>query len=186
MNNYELMLLSEQIYNNNKAKGFHEEEHSDEHYSCLIVSEMMEAVEADRKGLIANLPIFNQCIKAIPHGDNDSYTRIYNTFIKDTIQDELADTIIRLLDLSYAKSYPLHTEQQYKLIVDPNRLITENMWSLINEMVSNIDKKSSSHISSMIHQICQLCSFLSVDIWRHIDIKIRYNTLRPYKHLKHY
>lgn len=33
------------------AHGWHEENLSDEHFLCLVISELMEAVEADRKGI---------------------------------------------------------------------------------------------------------------------------------------
>lgn len=42
--------LARLIFNNNKDKGFHDQQHTPEHMLCLVISELMEAVEADRKG----------------------------------------------------------------------------------------------------------------------------------------
>lgn len=46
--------LRDRAYKNAVAHGWHEEELSDEHYLCLIISELMEAVQANRKFLHAN------------------------------------------------------------------------------------------------------------------------------------
>jgi NTP pyrophosphatase (non-canonical NTP hydrolase) len=56
----------------------------------LIVSELSEALEADRKDKRANL---NKYYQGIAHGD------IYETYIKGTFEEEIADTFIRLFDL---------------------------------------------------------------------------------------
>ena len=44
------MNKAKEIYEANKAKGFHENEHSVEHMLCLVICELVEAVKADRKG----------------------------------------------------------------------------------------------------------------------------------------
>ena len=41
--------LRDKAYRNAVAHGWHEENLSDEHFLCLVISELMEAVEADRK-----------------------------------------------------------------------------------------------------------------------------------------
>ena len=42
--------LRDKAYRNAVTHGFHDEELSNEHCLCLVISELMEAVEADRKG----------------------------------------------------------------------------------------------------------------------------------------
>lgn len=46
--------LRDKAYRNAVAHGWHEENLSNEHFLCLVISELMEAVEADRKGLYKN------------------------------------------------------------------------------------------------------------------------------------
>ena len=46
--------LRDKAYQCAVAHGWHEENLSDEHFLCLVISELMEAVEADRKGKHAN------------------------------------------------------------------------------------------------------------------------------------
>lgn len=93
--------LSKEIYEANKAKGFHEEKHSFEHMACLIISELMEAVEADRKGRIADLDGFNKAMEhdsRYPEGLDESFEFNFKNYIKDTVEDKLCDAVIRLLD----------------------------------------------------------------------------------------
>lgn len=46
--------LRNKAYRNAVIHGWHDEDLSDEHFLCLVISELMEAVEADRKGLYKN------------------------------------------------------------------------------------------------------------------------------------
>lgn len=46
--------LRDKAYKCAVTHGWHEEEYSNEHFLCLVISELMEAVEADRKGLYKN------------------------------------------------------------------------------------------------------------------------------------
>lgn len=50
MDNINLNALRDRAYKTACEHGFHDKELSNEHLLCLIISELMEAVEADRKG----------------------------------------------------------------------------------------------------------------------------------------
>ena len=50
MSKIDLNDLRDKAYKNACEHGFHDQELSNEHCLCLIISELMEAVEADRKG----------------------------------------------------------------------------------------------------------------------------------------
>lgn len=49
MNTDKLSRLAKEIHDNATANGWHEEKRSPEHYLGLIMTEVAEAVEADRK-----------------------------------------------------------------------------------------------------------------------------------------
>ena len=76
--------------------GFHDEELSDDHWLCLIVSEIMEAVNADRKGKRAQRAMFEaQAFTPQPVGRvKEHWAFCYETFIKDSVEDEMADVLI--------------------------------------------------------------------------------------------
>ena len=70
----------------------------------LIVSELSEALEADRKGNDANnLPecTAKSLLNRIGDSDLDEcvWKRFFESYIKDTIQDEIADALLRIMDL---------------------------------------------------------------------------------------
>ena len=72
--------------------GFHDTELSNKHFLCLIISELMEAVEADRRGKRANVDWFEKKI---------STSRICQGLDLDIPKEqELADAVIHLLDLA--------------------------------------------------------------------------------------
>jgi len=98
----------------------------------LIVSELSEALEADRKNKHAQLGKFRYHYEHIFQTGESLDSRFKNAFeqhVKDTFEDEIADAFLRLMDL---------------------------------------------------------CGAYGIDIERHIQLKAKYNKLRPPKHGKEY
>ncbi len=127
-----LNTLSEQIHRANREKGFYDNDNEIGTKLMLVVSELSEALEADRKNRYADLKTLECCILAddIDNDQKDNYyMESFEKTVKDTFEDEIADTMIRLFDL---------------------------------------------------------CGYLGIDIAKHIDYKLKYNSLRPYKHGKEY
>lgn len=84
---------AEIIHSNNKEKGFYNEKPHVGVLLMLVVSELGEAMEAHRKGRFTDL--CEPDLKEVPPTITDFEVRI-----KDTFEDEIADAVIRLLDLS--------------------------------------------------------------------------------------
>ena len=133
MNNLsnKMNILAKNIFKANKEKGFwtdNVQERNKSEILMLIVSELAEAQEALRKNDFTNkdrLPdLLNLTDKPEKNGE---FKDEFGAFIKNTFEDELADAIIRILDL---------------------------------------------------------CGALDIDIETHIDLKLKYNSLRPHKHGK--
>lgn len=103
MNTEELNAMKERAYKTAVAHGFHEEEKTDSYWLGLVMSEAGEAINADRKGLHADTKRFEEvmamrCITPrVAFEEN----------IKDTVEDEIADVVIRLLDFAGMKGYTL-------------------------------------------------------------------------------
>jgi NTP pyrophosphatase (non-canonical NTP hydrolase) len=86
--------LAKKIHENAKGKGFWDNEREIGTLLMLVVSELGEALEADRKDNYAdliNLEVLNQF--------SDDFPECFETAVKDIFEDELADTIIRILDI---------------------------------------------------------------------------------------
>lgn len=117
--------LQNEIHDNAVRKGFWEEPVNIAEKLMLVVTEIAEMCEAHRKS--------RKCTVLPEHDlypeDDEKFKAYFEKEVKDSFEDEMADAIIRLLDMS---------------------------------------KK------------------LDIPIELHIRAKMRYNSLRPYKHGKAY
>lgn len=206
MNNYntprpDLNKLSKEVYEANKAKGFHDKEHNNEHLLFLVICELSEAVEADRIGKRANTVRFLKRIETsrsykglIPDISRErAYEVIYNETIKGSIEEELADAVIRLLDLAGLRGYdePLvySKKDQAKCFAFATKKHSNKTFSeLIYATTATLfgDKPEFIKIKQCLLSIEWLCNHLSIDLWLHVDLKLKYNKTRPQKHGKLY
>ena len=89
--------ISKQFHERAKQKGFWDEKREIGTLLMLVVSELSEALEADRKNSHAKMEYFD--IDNEKFSDMISFESNFKTCIKDTFEDEIADTFIRLFDL---------------------------------------------------------------------------------------
>lgn len=86
-----------------KAKGFHDEPMQLGTALMLVVSELGEALEADRQMRYANIPMFEKRAEVPeetpPIVRDFVFENEFEGLIKDTVEDEIADTFLRLFDL---------------------------------------------------------------------------------------
>lgn len=84
--------LRDKAYQCAVAHGWHDENQSDEHFLCLVISELMEAVEADRKGMHAKRDNFEYYMKQRKRDDGE-FMYAFKHDIKDSVEDELSDAV---------------------------------------------------------------------------------------------
>lgn len=178
MNN--LNELRDKAYSIAVEKGWHKENLSNVHFLCLVISELMEAVEADRIKKYANKDQFSYYMSMRERSDDEFY-RAFSFGIKDSVEDEIADACIRLFDLAGLKGYDLDsfdyegsdTEDYYKMN------FTESMFRICVYITDYIYRDEPAVI---LNEIFAFCKDRKIDIFWHIEQKMRYNELRTYKH----
>lgn len=202
MSKIDLNALRDGAYKTACEHGFHDQELSNEHCFCLVISELMEAVEADRKGKRANVDRYNKKIanSRICQGlDPDipkerGYEVAYNETIKGSIEEELADAVIRLLDLAGLRriSLELANEDIDGCIEDmaeacKDETFTESIYS-ISTLPVRYDGifNFPTAVNDMILSIFGLAKYLDIDLLWHIEQKMKYNQLREKMYGKKY
>lgn len=108
--------LRDEIHGHAISKGFWDKERETGTLLMLCVSELAEAMEADRNGLYADLELIEK--------DKEEFIDFKWSFensIKDTFEDELADTIIRILDLCGAKGIDIEKHIELKMKYNATR-----------------------------------------------------------------
>lgn len=202
MSKIDLNALRDGAYKTACEHGFHDQELSNEHCFCLVISELMEAVEADRKGKRANVDRYNKKIanSRICQGlDPDipkerGYEVAYNETIKGSIEEELADAVIRLLDLAGLRRISLELangdidgciEDMAEACKDET--FTESIYS-ISTLPVRYDGifNFPTAVNDMILSIFGLAKYLDIDLLWHIEQKMKYNQLREKMYGKKY
>jgi len=117
---------SREIHKDAKRKGFWDSERETGTLLMLCVSELSEALEADRKNKHANMGRFDEMMKIVKDYKRDDFRvdkeRLYfQENIKDTFEDELADTVIRILDLCGARGIDIEKHINLKLEYNRSR-----------------------------------------------------------------
>lgn len=119
--------LAEIVHKNARKKGFYEEEKKNAEMLMLIVSEASEALEADRKGIAvpksgstsghsAGDLVQTQISNPLSYQINaEDFKTAFIKDIKDTFEDELADIVIRVMDLAAYRGIDLENHIKAKM-----------------------------------------------------------------------
>lgn len=183
----ELNDLRDRAYRIAKEHGFHDEEWSDQHMLMLVITELCEAVEADRKGRYANVPadknhtIFSPCTF---HADNKYFFELYKDNVAGTVEDELADACIRLLDLAGYRNLNLN---RFALVnvVSRKKTFTENVYAIVKD-ITNYKYTLEEQVNYAITQILAMSKILGIELSWFIEKKMVFNEKREYRHGKKY
>ena len=197
MSKIDLNALRDRAYKTACEHGFHDEELSNEHCLMLVITELSEAIEADRKGKYFKGRIkferdFNLYSKLVE--ENVRYRNAFEKHIKDTVGDELADSVIRLLDLAGLRGINLEfangdiddcIEDMAEAFKDET--FTESIYS-ISTLPVRYDGifDFPTAVNDMILSIFGLAKHLGIDLFWHIEQKIKYNELREKMYGKKY
>ena len=175
-----------------RQHGFHDDYHSPAHYMMLVLSEIGEMVEADRKNRHADIACFKTYC-------TESWTTLFETCIKDTLEDEMADVVIRLCDFCGSLNVLPYTNY---VMVDMSYEF-KNYWGeksvceqcfVLSSMVVDVERASydaddsemRKRLGSTLSFIFEMANYHGIDLLWHVDRKMEYNESRPRRHGKAY
>ena len=186
MSNINLNELRNIAYKTACEHGFHDKRLSEEHCLCLVISRLMKAVEADRKGKRADRESFKSSYDNEEPHDDANFKYCFKKYIKDTLPDELSDAVICLLDLAGLRgislesaSNDINSEYMDDIVCMYSQLsFTEAIYSIFTKPIVDYQYLSTI-VNEMIFLIFALAKHLDIDLLWHVEQKMRYNELRP-------
>lgn len=174
--------LRDRAYRAACDKGFHDEQKPDAVYKMLIITEIAEAVQADRKRRRVTRKVredYEQFMQAY----NDISITMYESAISGTLEDELADVIIRMLDYCGMKKIEFREDNDGFPFdrLTAFRTFPEAMYDLCG-MITREDLLMEVSLRCVIYY----CESLGIDILWFVEMKMRYNESRPRMHNRKY
>lgn len=113
-----LNVISKKIFEANKAKGFWDKERNIGEMLMLVVTELAEALEAHRgRGNSFSKQLFESGCTVPGIG----FKKSFETYVKDSFEDEIADAMIRLFDMAGGLNIDLDFHIKNKLEYNATR-----------------------------------------------------------------
>lgn len=191
MNTEKLNALKEQAYKTAVEHGFHEDVKPDVFYLGLVMSEAGEAINADRKGLHADTKAFEE-----EEASGLSFAENFRLHIKDSVEDEIADIVIRLLDFAGLKGYELsfisyYQQNNHVFLRDLKKyglsgVLFKFMWFLSDALDENCTHPGIIVLLSVFSDSFGMFTGSDKDLWWFVERKMKYNEQRPMLNGKKY
>lgn len=185
------------IHRNAVDKGFWEGGRNFKEANMLIITELSEAIEAHRESKRADITGFNiyepgfwtnfvRFLKFDPvHRSEMEYKEAFEKNIKDTLEDELADAYIRILDLlhyRYGENIDILFTNQND-VFRASDVIKDNFAESVYIICSHIAK---DNLFVSLLMIETLANKMGVNLGWHVDKKMKFNSYREKLHGKKY
>lgn len=185
--------LAARAFKRAKEKGFHDVKHTEGHYMMLVICEMAEAVEADREGRRADRKTYEFLLAE--YGEA-LMKHLFEMHIKDSVEDELADAVIRLLDYVGMKGYEIQkgyiTDENIEKTLDKTyrNEAWENVVTFAERMyiscINNLTKVGHKLPEATIFSLFAMAKLYDIDLMWYVKEKMKYNETREYMHGKKY
>jgi len=189
MTTHDLNALAKAIHENAVSKGFWDEPRNTGEVFMLVVSELSEAQEAHRRGRVFNKGVDWWLRRVNFDGDAGRFTSMFESDIKDTIEDEIADAAIRILDWCYVSR--IYINPFYESELSEN--FSENLLSATKLICNSHKYEDEGYKSSLEFELNRSLGLMfkiseqqGFDLYRHIELKMKYNATRERLHGKKY
>lgn len=191
MNTEKLNALKERAYKTAVEHGFHEDVKPDAFYLGLVMSEAGEAINADRKGWHGDAKGFEE-----DEANGLQFAENFKKHVKDSVEDEIADIVIRLLDFAGLKGYRLlisgYSARPSNAIIETfaENGLSGTLFHLNSALSDSLDDNSlKSYIGIVINIISDCFEEMTgsdKDLWWFVERKMKYNEQRPMLNEKKY
>lgn len=190
LTNEVLKTLIQKAYKTAKKQGYYTDYESVSHDLMMIVTEMGEAIQADRKDKHGTICDYEAWL-------NTSYERAYENTLLDTVESELSDIAIITMSLI---GYLVNEKKQGRIVTDEvftynyelgmiglHGSLTEDLFYLI-QIVTWSDIAHSPtwlvvfKLQEVLANLFAIAHIRDIDLLEHIELKMQYNEHRGYKH----
>ena len=194
----ELASLAEDNFKNAEKHGFYTESTEIETELMLIITEMSEAVQADRHNRHGSIEDYESEIQM-----GRDIPTAYNNTLEGTVESEFADIAIRILSLLgwmnsktpiklksdsiLADEYGI-SKIQFKIQNTINKgSIAKDLYRLNGRLSWFVDNEScswfvSDTLQDILMRVFAIAHNHNIDLMEHIKLKMQYNESRPYLH----
>ena len=173
------------IHNEWKEKGFWENigNSTIEQKFGMIITELSEAIQAHRLNKRANKELFEEEI-----GLHYPYKNSFENHIKDSLDDEFADTIMRCLDLYgyYNTHFQPSDVKFYSYSIYKRKTFVGSIMDIISHVLMADSCRYCNNTSgiigcldTVITDILDISKEFEIDIIWNIEKKVEYNRHRP-------
>lgn len=92
--------------------------------------------------------------------------------------------LLMLVVSELGEALEAHRKNHFAMIDEFNKAITDGGKILAFECI--IKDTFEDELADAVIRICDMCAYLNIDLEKHIELKMRYNETREYKHGKAY
>lgn len=173
------------VYSNARSKGFWDGPQDRSERCMLIVGELGECLEAHRKGLSCSiLPEIVEDFIAGRIGSEESYWKAtFEKNVKNTVEDEIADVYIRIMDYTQGYKESMY-KRDYRKQSEGN--FGADLLTLTTLCIKAHNRQIGVDWGYVLAAIEAFCTWYNIDLEKHIQWKMRYNSTRPRLHGKKY
>ena len=182
---------TQRAYEMAKLNGFHDKELPQRHWMMLVITEVAEMVNADQIGHRAQVAMFKrESVSPQPADRERAHWKFcFETFIKDSVEDEMADVCIRLFDFAgnmglIPNENPLQIDNDL-LPRFRKKSFTEKAFELCRHL-THANDIDTADIELILAYMEHWAKSEYIDLEWHINQKMQYNAMRPRLHGKRY
>lgn len=189
----ELNKLKDTIYATEVAHGFHDEKHTVDHELGMVLSEIGEAIDADRN---PNAPVptqknIDEAMELADESDEQhvAFIAYFKDHIKGSVVEELADVAIRLLDLAGSMDVEFDDEDNLEgTILTSDDTLPDQLFGFSMSLDSlTFDFADGIEFADALQDITGIAKdYTHLDLWQAVRLKMLYNDMRPWLNGKKY